>query len=65
MRTHFMVQIGFKILLLRDIWRGDVVLNDQLVVNDDAFAEELLLDQWEDLLGRVDDEDVLFESHIG
>lgn len=42
-----------------------MVLNDQLVVNDDAFAEELLLDQREDLLGRVDDEDVLFESHIG
>jgi hypothetical protein len=42
-----------------------VVLNDQLVVNDDAFSEELLLDQWEDLLGGVDDEDILFESYIG
>ena len=68
MSTHFMVDlilIGFKILLLWDIWRGDVVLNDQLVVNDDAFSEELLLDQWEDLLGGVDDEDILFESYIG
>ena len=42
-----------------------MVLNDQLVVNDDAFSEELLLDQWEDLLGGVDDEDILFQSHIG
>lgn len=41
-----------------------MILDYQLVVDYDAFAEELLLDEWKDLLRGVNDEDILFQCHI-
>ena len=41
-----------------------MILDYQLVVDYDAFAEELLLDEWEDLLRGDYDEDILFQCHV-
>ena len=41
-----------------------MILDYQLIVDYDAFAEKLLLDEWKDLFGGVDDEDILFQRHV-
>jgi hypothetical protein len=41
-----------------------MILDYQLIVDYDAFAEELLLDEWKDLFGGVNDEDILFQRHV-